>query len=64
MADVLFPPDLAVARRWYTMAAEAGDAEAQFSLGELLADGLDPPDLAGARRWWALAADAGHARAP
>ena len=32
--------------------AEAGDTDAQYGLGVLLATELDPPDLAGARTWW------------
>ena len=43
------PPDLVEARRWYTMAAEAGHTGAQFNIGFLLAERLDPADLDGAR---------------
>jgi TPR repeat protein len=53
------PVAVAASRR----AAEAGNAEASYSLGVLLATGLDPPDLAGARTWWTRIADAGHTNA-
>ncbi len=44
--------------------AEAGDAEAQFSLGSMYANGEGvPQDDAEAVRWFRLAADQGHARA-
>ena len=42
-------------------AAEAGNVEAQYALGRLLAERLDPPDLDGARTWFTRAADAGAA---
>ena len=41
-------------------AAEAGNTDAQFNLGVLLADRLNPPDLAQARTWWTRAAEAGN----
>ena len=41
-------------------AAEAGNTDAQYHLGLLLADELDPPDLNGARTWWTRAAEAGN----
>ncbi len=50
------PVAVAASRR----AAEAGHADAQYSLGVMLTTGLDPPDLAGARIWWTKAAEAGR----
>ena len=44
--------------------AQAGDAEAQFRLGQLYADGPDDfRDLSGAIDWFRRAADSGHAEA-
>ena len=59
----LDPPEMEAARRWWTLAAEAGDVDAQFNLGVLFADLLSPPDLAEARRWYTRAAEAGDAEA-
>jgi TPR repeat protein len=59
----LDPPEVARARTWWTLAAEAGDTNAQYNLGVLLAQWLDPPELAEARTWWIRAARAGHAGA-
>ncbi len=56
-------PEPVEARTSYTKAAEAGDIEAQVSLGWLLATGLNPPELAEARTWWTRAAEAGHTEA-
>ena len=44
--------------------AEAGNADAQFKLGEMydMGDGV-PQDFAEARRWWEKAAEQGHAKA-
>jgi len=55
-------PQLADARA-FAEAAEAGNVEAQVSLGQLFALTLDPPDFAKARMWWTRAARAGHTEA-
>ena len=52
-------PELTDART-STVAAEAGDVEAQARLGRLFALTVNPPDLAKARLWWTRAAEAGH----
>jgi TPR repeat protein len=54
--------DEAEAARWYKKAAELGDAEAQFKLGNMFyqGDGV-PKDNVEARRWYRMAADQGHA---
>ncbi|MGH8495249.1 MAG: 2OG-Fe(II) oxygenase [Gammaproteobacteria bacterium] len=52
------------ARYWFERAAEAGDAEAQYRLGELLALGLtEPPDASLAFDWLERAAAQGHVTA-
>ena len=44
--------------------AEAGDADAQFKLGNLYAEGIDVPnDFAKAGKWFRKAGDQGHAEA-
>ena len=54
----------AEAVRWYRLAAEAGDAEAQFDLGFMYDTGRGvPQDDAEAVRWYRLAADQGYFRA-
>ena len=58
----LDPPELDKARAWYTKAAEAGDIDAQYALGWLLAT-LDPPELTDARAWYTKAAEAGNTAA-
>jgi TPR repeat protein len=56
--------DEAVARQWYRRAAEQGEADAQFTLGNLYYGGLGvPQDYAEAAKWFRQAADRGHARA-
>ena len=46
---------------WYRKAAEQGDAEAQFLLGECYRDGKGvPQDLTEAKRWFQTAANTGH----
>ena len=55
--------DPAELRRKYTAAADAGDVEAQFNLGSLLADWFEPPELEEARHWYTAAAEAGNTRA-
>ena len=48
--------------RWYRMAAEQGDANAQFNLGVMYdnGEGVSEDDVE-AVRWWRLAAEQGHA---
>ena len=50
------PEDAAEAVRWYRLAAEQGDATAQFNLGVMYANGE-------AVRWYRLAAEQGYAAA-
>ena len=50
--------------KWYKLAAEAGDAEAQFCLGLMYYDGRGvEQDYAEAAKWYRLAAEAGIAGA-
>ena len=55
---------LTKAVRWYRLAAEQGNAEAQSKLGAMyyLGDGV-PEDDAEAVRWFQMAAEQGHAEA-
>jgi len=47
--------------RWYTRAAELGDAFAQAALGEIFAEGLGvQPDYAKALQWYRKSADQGN----
>ena len=56
--------DDAEAVRWYRLAAEQGDADAQYSLGNMNAEGRGVArDDAEAVRWYRLAAEQGYARA-
>jgi len=49
---------------WYRRAAQAGDPEAQFLLGNILERGLKgPADPKAAAKWYRRAADQGHAKA-
>lgn len=50
--------------KWYRLAAEQGDAEAQFSLGYMydLGEGF-PQDYSEALKWYRLSADQGYAGA-
>jgi TPR repeat protein len=58
------PQDDAEAVRWIRLAAEQGNAIAQFSLGSMYAKGRGvPQDDAEAVRWFRLAADQGDADA-
>jgi len=59
----LVPPDAKQALHWYTMAAEAGNSQAQSSLALLLEEGKDDVlcDEAGACKWHKAAAEQGHA---
>lgn len=50
--------------KWYTLAAEQGNAEAQLKLGEFYYKGQDvPKDNFEAIKWFRLAAAQGHAKA-
>ncbi len=52
------------AMRWYSQAAAAGDADAQFLYGLRLEQGLEAePDAVAARMWFRRAAQQGHAEA-
>jgi TPR repeat protein len=55
-----FPPNRAAALRWYTAAAEQGDAKAQFNLGLARMEGGDNEAAA---TWFSAAAGQGHADA-
>ena len=58
------PQDDAEAVRWYRLAAEQGDANAQYNLGVRYGAGEGvPPDDAEAVRWFRLAAEQGDATA-
>jgi len=58
------PQDDAEAIRWYRLAADQGNASAQYNLGVMYrrGDGV-PQDYAEAIRWYRLAADQGNASA-
>ena len=50
--------------KWYRLAANQGNADAQFSLGEMYAEGRGvPQDQAEAAKWYRKAADQGDAKA-
>ena len=54
------PQDYAEAVRWYRLAAEQGDAEAQFNLGVMYTDGKGvPQDYVLAHMWFNLSAAQG-----
>ncbi len=58
------PQDFAESFRWYRLAADQGDAEAQFNLGVIYATGRGAPqDDAEAFRWYRLSANQGDTRA-
>ena len=58
------PPRPEDALRWYRIAAEAGQSEAQFLLALMLRQGVGAPaDAAEAAQWFARAAQLGHAGA-
>ncbi len=58
------PQDYKEAVRWYTKAAEQGDAQAQTNLGWMYEYGRGvPQDYKEAMRWYRLAAAQGHAQA-
>ncbi len=52
--------DLKKAKKWWQLAADAGNSEGMYSLG-LLAQ--ESGDLKEAKKWWQLAADAGDSNA-
>ena len=50
--------------KWFRLAADQGDASAQYNLGFMYADGRGvPQNYAEALKWYRLAADQGHASA-
>ncbi|MCH8040748.1 MAG: sel1 repeat family protein [Nitrospinae bacterium] len=54
------PKDYQEAAKWFRLAAEQGDTEAQFNLGEMYHRGQGvPADDGEAIRWYLLAADQG-----
>ena len=58
------PPDAAEAVRWYRLAAEQGNANAQSNLGVMYADGRGvPQDYVSAHMWFNLAAATGDENA-
>ena len=58
------PEDDVEAARWYRLAAEQGNARAQFSLGVRYGNGEGvPQDYSEAVRWYRLAAEQGSASA-
>ena len=55
---------VAVALKWYRMAAEQGDADAQTDLGIMYDNGFGvPQDYAAALKWYRKAAEQGYAEA-
>ena len=53
---------VAVALKWYRMAAEQGDADAQTDLGIMYDNGFGvPQDYAEALKWYRKAAEQGYA---
>ena len=58
------PQDYAATLKWYRLAAEQGDAAAQFSLGLMYYEGQGTPqDYVKALKWYRLAAELGLAAA-
>jgi TPR repeat protein len=56
--------DKAEAGKWYRLAAEQGNADAQYNLGIMYDEGEGvPQDRAEAVKWLRLAAEQGHANA-
>lgn len=56
--------DYAEALRWYRMAADRGNAQAQVGVGNLYAQGQGvPQDYSEALRWFRMAADQGNSEA-
>ncbi len=57
-------PDLISALKYFTMAAEQGNADAQFEVGQMMAQGLGTAQLfEEAMHWYELSARQGHAKA-
>ena len=53
-----------LAATWYSKAADQGDADAQYTLGQMYADGRGlPKDAKQAATWYRKAAEQGHADA-
>ena len=53
--------DYKTAVKWYTLAAEQGDADAQYNLGYFYANGLGTSqDFIRALMWWNIAASQGN----
>ena len=53
-----------MAMQWYARAANQGDAQAQYDLGELFRNGIGVRhDISEAARWFRLAAAQGNAQA-
>ena len=62
LKGALFPEDPVSAARWSQTAAEQGDAEGAFVLGNVYANGIKPnPELA--YKWYSVAAAQGNAKA-
>ncbi len=59
------PQDYKTAVKWYTLAADQGDAHAQFSLGLIYEYGKQgvPMDWKAAEKWLTLAVEQGYANA-
>ena len=58
------PQDYAEAEKWWRLAAEQGDAPAQYNLASMYEDGQGvPQDYVEAVKWFRLAADQGNAKA-
>jgi hypothetical protein len=58
------PQNDAKAYKWYRLAAEKGNAEAQNNLGTMYFEGQGAPkNYAKALKWWHLAAEQGFVRA-
>jgi TPR repeat protein len=53
--------DYSEAVRWFRLAAEQGDPDAQYNLATMYDQGRGvPQDPAAAMKWWRLAAEQGH----
>ena len=58
------PQDYAEAVKWYRLAAEQGNAKAQYNLAVMYDNGEGvPQDYAEAVKWYRLAAEQGDAKA-
>jgi len=55
------PQDYKAAIKWYTLAVEQGDRNAQFNLGHMYYKGMGvPQDYKAAVKWYSLAAEQGN----